>query len=87
VGYEGVGDVKDGAWLRSELDAIQMRQVDLARALDVTPRAVSLWCQGGRKVPGSVVAYLRLFAALDDGAKYREKLLTGACSNVVKMQF
>lgn len=37
-----------------------LSQVDFARLIEVTPRAVSLWMVGERAVPGPVKAYARL---------------------------
>lgn len=49
---------------RSALTRLNYRQCDLARLLDVTPRAVNMWARGDRKVPGPVVAWLRLVESL-----------------------
>ena len=43
---------------------LELRQTQLAKLIGVTARAVNMWCTGLRKVPGPVVAYLRIFARL-----------------------
>lgn len=45
--------------LREKLWALRLSQVELAALISVTPRAISLWLKGMRKIPGSVDAYLR----------------------------
>lgn len=50
--------------LRSTLSEIGLSQIDLARLVDVTPRAVSLWLAAQREIPGPVAAYLRLMLSL-----------------------
>lgn len=46
--------------LKTSLDALGLSQADLARLVDVTPRAVTLWVTDQRSIPGSVEAYVRL---------------------------
>jgi transcriptional regulator with XRE-family HTH domain len=50
------------AELRTAVGKLALSQAQLARLLDVTPRAMSTWLSGTRPVPGPVAAYLRLFA-------------------------
>ena len=50
--------------LLAHIDAIGIGQADLARLVDVTPRAVSFWVKEGRDIPGPVQAYLRLLRSL-----------------------
>jgi predicted transcriptional regulator len=50
--------------LRSALDEFELSQVELARLVGVTPRAVNMWLQGDREIPGPVEAYMRLFSML-----------------------
>ena len=58
--------------LKSTLSNLGISQVDLARLLGVTPRAVSLWLSGTRSIPGPVTAYLELFVSLPRGAQQAE---------------
>jgi hypothetical protein len=53
-----------GDYLRSVLHEFGMSQRDFSSLLDVTPRCVSLWLNGERKIPGPVIAYIRLFRML-----------------------
>ncbi|MDX2307866.1 MAG: hypothetical protein NW216_06495 [Hyphomicrobium sp.] len=46
--------------LKNTLDRIGLKQVELARLLDVSPRTVSMWATGDAPVPGPVDAYLRV---------------------------
>lgn len=50
--------------LKTALMAIGISQVALARLVNVTPRAVSLWMTGDRTIPGPAEAYLRLLQSL-----------------------
>jgi hypothetical protein len=52
------------AELRSLLTDLDLTQVDFARLVDVTPRAVNLWAMEARAIPGPVAAYCRLLNAL-----------------------
>jgi DNA-binding transcriptional regulator YiaG len=54
----------NAAELRSILSALGLSQVDLARLILISPRAVNLWATGERVVPGPVAAYLRLILSL-----------------------
>ncbi len=64
--------------LEEQLTYLALRQVDLAKLLGVTPRAVNLWLTGERAVPGPVSAYLRVFASMPSGLRAMElKLLEG----------
>ena len=51
------------AELRAAVGKLDLSQAQLARLLDVTPRAINTWLSGTRPVPGPVAAYLRLFAS------------------------
>ena len=42
------------------LNRLHLSQVQLARQIKATPRAVNYWAAGSRKIPGSVEAYLRV---------------------------
>jgi transcriptional regulator with XRE-family HTH domain len=53
--------------LKSSLDRLGLKQAELARLLDVSPRTVSLWATGSAPLPGPVAAYLRLLAAAGPG--------------------
>lgn len=57
-----------GNELKAILDRFRIRQVDLARLLDVTPRTVSVWATGDGPVPGVVEAYLRVLQLLSPEA-------------------
>jgi len=46
--------------LRVLLHDLDMKQAELAAAIEVTPRTVSLWTTGKARVPGAVFAYLEL---------------------------
>jgi DNA-binding transcriptional regulator YiaG len=54
----------NAAELRSILSALGLSQVDLARLILISTRAVNLWATGERVVPGPVAAYLRLILSL-----------------------
>lgn len=51
--------------LKAHLKKLGLKQSELARLLDVTPRAVSQWATGDTAVPGPVRGYLRLFSGLN----------------------
>ncbi len=46
--------------LKDILDQAGLKQAELARLLDVSPRTVSLWATGDTALPGPVAAYLRV---------------------------
>jgi transcriptional regulator with XRE-family HTH domain len=50
--------------LKTILGALDLNQIDFARLIGVTPRAVSLWMTGDRSVSGPAVAYARLLNSL-----------------------
>jgi hypothetical protein len=50
--------------LKATLQEYGISQADLARLLSVTPRAVNLWVNDGRSIPGPAESYLRLFRLL-----------------------
>jgi hypothetical protein len=58
--------------LRSAIASLAIAQSDLARLVDVTPRAISLWLSGERAVPGPMAAYLRLLLSLPQGQREAE---------------
>ena len=58
--------------LRATLERLGISQSDLARLVDVTPRAVSLWMVGARGVPGTVAAYVQLLESLPLGMRQAE---------------
>jgi transcriptional regulator with XRE-family HTH domain len=49
-----------GQSLKDVLQRLGIRQAELARLLDVSPRTVSLWATGDAPLPGPVAAYLRV---------------------------
>jgi hypothetical protein len=50
--------------LKLALSELSISQVDLARLVGVTTRAVAMWMAGDREVPGAVEAYVRLLGSL-----------------------
>jgi hypothetical protein len=58
--------------LRSILDELGLTQVDFARLIGVTPRAVSLWMVGDRGIPGPAEAYARLIYSIPPSARQVE---------------
>lgn len=58
--------------LKAILGQLNISQVDLARLVDVTPRAVNLWMTGTRSIPGPVKAYVQLLASLPIGMRQAE---------------
>jgi transcriptional regulator with XRE-family HTH domain len=46
--------------LRAVLERLGLRQAELAKLLDVSPRTVSIWATGEAPLPGPVAAYLGL---------------------------
>ena len=59
----------NGNELRSILKSLELSQVTLSRLVGVTTRAVNMWVQGERDVPGPVEAYLRAFQLLPSDLK------------------
>ena len=49
--------------LKDILDRLGLKQAELARLLDVSPRTVSLWATGHAALPGPVEAYFRVLQA------------------------
>jgi len=49
---------------RTELNDLGLKQTDIARLFEVTPRTVNKWAQGELRVPGCVSAYLKLYKSL-----------------------
>lgn len=58
--------------LRVTLATLGLSQVDLARLLGVTARAVNLWATDERGVPGPAAAYLRLLLGLPKALQAKE---------------
>lgn len=50
--------------LKATLERLGLRQTELAKLIDVSPRTVSLWATGGAPLPGPVEAYLRVIEML-----------------------
>lgn len=61
-----------GGGLRAVLAELGLTQADLARLIEVTPRAVGLWTADERQVPGPAEAYLRLFRLLPSNLRQVE---------------
>ena len=59
--------------LRLALDEFDLSQVELARLVGVTPRAVNMWMQGDREIPGPVEAYIKLFSILPAAMRADER--------------
>lgn len=57
---------------RNTLEDLCLTQSQLARIFSCTTRAVSMWANDERKVPGTVIAYLRLFSSAGAVARERE---------------
>ena len=53
----------NGSSLKTRIADLGLSQAEFASALDVTPRAISMWLSEERPVPGPVQAYLRLLQA------------------------
>ncbi len=58
--------------LKEELKQFGLKQLELAKLLDVTPRTVSQWATGETSIPGPVRAYLRVLRKLPDLALAEE---------------
>ncbi|MCU0732856.1 MAG: hypothetical protein MUE84_14885 [Hyphomonas sp.] len=75
--------------LKPKLAKLGLRQSDLARLIDVSPRTVNLWATGAQSLPGAVDGYLRLleaapanvrkaeFERLDDRSKHLDEGIYG----------
>jgi transcriptional regulator with XRE-family HTH domain len=53
-----------GSSLKETLERLGLRQTELAKLIDVSPRTVSLWATGDTSLPGPVAAYLRVLQLL-----------------------
>lgn len=53
-----------GPELSAILNELGVSQAEFSRLSDVTPRAVSLWIAGDRKIPGPVTAYVGLLRSI-----------------------
>jgi transcriptional regulator with XRE-family HTH domain len=58
--------------LKDALERLGLKQAELARLIDVSPRTVSLWATGETMLPGPVAAYLRVLLALPAEARSEE---------------
>src|SRR5271155_440450 len=58
--------------LKLALSELSISQVDLARLVGVTTRAVAMWMAGDREVPGAVEAYVRLLGSLTAAQRQAE---------------
>ena len=58
--------------LRFALVELGITQVHLARLIEITPRAITLWLGSERGIPGSVEAYLRLLLSLPQSERQLE---------------
>lgn len=59
----------NGNELRLILRSLELSQVTFSRLVGVTTRAVNMWAQGEREIPGPVEAYLRTFQLLPTNLK------------------
>lgn len=50
--------------LKDILDRLGLKQTELARLIDVSPRTVTHWASGEAQLPGPVAAYLRVLQQL-----------------------
>lgn len=50
--------------LKDILDRLGLKQTELARLIDVSPRTVTHWASGDAQLPGPVAAYLRVLQQL-----------------------
>lgn len=50
--------------LKEQLERLGLKQAELARLIEVSPRTVSLWATGESSLPGPVAAYLRVLQFL-----------------------
>ncbi len=58
-----------GNELRTILKSLELPQVIFSRLVGVTARAVNMWVQDEREIPGPVEAYLRIFQMLPSNFK------------------
>jgi DNA-binding XRE family transcriptional regulator len=58
--------------LKAALEELGLTQANLARLMFVTPRAVNLWMNEGRNIPGPAEAYIRLFRLLPQNLRQIE---------------
>jgi hypothetical protein len=54
----------DAIRFRSALTGLGLSQVDFARLVHVTARAVNMWATDNREIPGPAIAYLELLESL-----------------------
>ncbi len=58
--------------LKSILKQLGLKQAELAKLLDVTPRTVSQWATGETAIPGPVRGYLRVLGAMPTELRTQE---------------
>ncbi|MGL4397314.1 MAG: helix-turn-helix domain-containing protein, partial [Hyphomicrobium sp.] len=58
--------------LKAVLERLGLKQAELARLLDVSPRTVSQWATGDQPLPGPVAGYLRLLESADPARRHDE---------------
>jgi Helix-turn-helix len=73
--------------LRLVLDEFKLTQVELAKLVGVTPRAVNMWMQGDREIPGPVEAYVRLFILLPAQIRDGERARAAGKEKIMKEGF
>lgn len=62
---------------RAKLDALALKPDALSKLAGVSIRAVYRYLDGSRRVPPSVVSYLRLYAQLDEAGRTAELVRAG----------
>ena len=62
----------DGNELRELLESIGITQADFSKLVGVTTRCVHFWVSRQHKIPGPVVAYVRLYCLLPPELKQFE---------------
>lgn len=62
---------------RAKLDELGLKPEALGKLAGVSIRAVYRYLDGSRRVPPSVVSYLRLYAQLDEAGRADERARAG----------
>lgn len=62
---------------RAKLDELGLKPLHVVALAGVSIRAVYRYLDGSRRVPPSVVAYLRLYEQLDDNGRAAERRRAG----------
>lgn len=70
--------------LKNAMSVLGLTPIILGRLIDVTPRAIALWLNGERSIPGPVEAYLKLFAFLPAEMRQQEMLKAQEETNTMR---